>query len=277
MFLFMNGLRGVGRGIRSSLRMQSDRQWVDNQSLESWQIQGMGEASPHDPNGPHRDLSIARGTTGLGNLGSYLLGKGTGQQGTETGFGFASLAFRNQGLGQATALGAAGNGAPGLWASPTMGMGMSGFGLAPLATGNQGFGQTTALDATASGGPGQWTNPSTGTGISGFGLAQPAMGNQGFGQATTSGATAIGGPGQGVSPTTGTGINVVGVQGSVSNPCLPPPIGLPPVGVQPIAPSTGLATASGAYVPAGMPPALAGTGGIPGTGFPQAGTGTGRT
>ena len=70
---------------------------------------------------------------------------------------------------------------------------------------------------------------------------------------------------------------MVGVQGSVSNPCLPPPIGLPPVGVQPIAPSTGLATASGAYVPAGMPPALAGTGGIPGTGFPQAGTGTGGT
>ena len=92
--------------------------------------------------------------------------------------------FQNQGLGQATALGAAETGAPGIWASLTTGTGRSGFGLAPLATGNQGFGPTSALGGTASGGPGQWANPTTGTEISGFGLAQPATGNQGYGQAT---------------------------------------------------------------------------------------------
>ena len=70
---------------------------------------------------------------------------------------------------------------------------------------------------------------------------------------------------------------MAGVQGSVDNPRLPPSTGLPLVGVQPIAPGTGLVTAPGAYVPAGMPPALAGTGVIPGTGFRKAETGTGRT
>ena len=50
----------------------------------------------------------------------------------------------------------------------------------------------------------------------------------------------------------GTGINVAGVQGSVGDPRSPPPIELPPVGVQPIAPGTGLVTTPGAYVPAGM-------------------------
>ena len=74
------------------------------------QIQGMGETSACGPNRPH--------TTGLGDPGSYLFGKGAGQQGTEMGFGFAPPAFGNQGLGQATASGAA-TGAPGLWASPT--------------------------------------------------------------------------------------------------------------------------------------------------------------
>ena len=69
------------------------------------------------------------------------------------------------------------------------------------------------------------------------------MGNQGFGQATALGATETGGPGQWASPTTGAGTNVVGVQGMMGNPRLAPPTGLPPVGVQPIAPGTGLVTA----------------------------------
>ena len=142
-----------------------------------------------------KDLSIARGTTGLGGPGCYSFGKGTGQQGTETqgmemGFGFAPPVFQNLGLVQATGSGAEETGAQGLWASLTAGTGMSSFGLAPLATGNQVLGTTSALGATASRGPGQWANPTTRTGISGFGLAQPATGNQGFGQATALGATA---------------------------------------------------------------------------------------
>ena len=84
---------------------------------------------------------------------------------------------------------------------------------------------------------------------------------------------ATGGPGQGASPTTCTEINVAGVQGSVGDPHLPLPIGLPPVGVQSIAPGTGLVTAPGAYNPAGMPPALAGTGVIPGARIPTGGNG----
>ena len=60
------------------------------------------------------DLSIAKGTTGMGNLGSYLFGKGMGQQGRATGFGFAPLAFGNQGLGQVTASDAVETIAPGL-------------------------------------------------------------------------------------------------------------------------------------------------------------------
>ena len=100
--------------------------------------------------------------------------------------------FQNKGLGQATALGAAEIGAPGIWASLTTGTGMSSFGLAPLATCNQGFGPTSPLGGTASGGLGQWANPTTGTEISGSSLAQPAMGNQGYGQATALGATATG-------------------------------------------------------------------------------------
>ena len=116
----------------------------------------------------------------------------TGQQGAETGFGFAPPVVQNQDLGQATALGAVETGAPGLWASPTTGTGMSGFGLAPLATDNQGFGPTSPSGATASKGLGQWANPTTGMGISAYGLAQPATGNQGFSQATASGAMATG-------------------------------------------------------------------------------------
>ena len=128
-------------------------------------------------------------------MASALLNRqhGTGPQGTKTGFGFAPPVLQNQGLGQATALGAAKTGALGKWASPTTGTGISGFSLAPLATGNQGFGPiSSALGGTASGGPGQWANPTTGTGISGFGLAPLAMGNQGYGQATALGAIATG-------------------------------------------------------------------------------------
>ena len=142
---------------------------------------------------------------------------------------------------------------------------------------NQGLSQANVSGATETGATGQWASPTTGTGIISFGLAPPAIGNQGFGQATALGATETGGPGQWASPTTVTGINVAGVQGSLGDPRLPPPTGMPPVGVQPIAPAMGLITAPGAYVPAGMPPALAGIGAIPGTGFPPAGAGTGWT
>ena len=125
-------------------------------------------------------------------LASLNRQQGLGQQGTEMGFGFAPPVVQNQRISLATALGTAETEAPGLWASPTMGKGVSDLGLAPLATGNQGFGPTSTLSATAAGGPGQWANPTTGTGISGFGLAQPATGNQGFGQANASGAMATG-------------------------------------------------------------------------------------
>ena len=168
MFSFMNRLWSVGRGTRSRSETQGNGQRTDNQSLESWQVQGMGKTP--------RDLNVARGTMGMGDPGSYLFGKGTGQQGTETGFGFAPPVFQNQGLGQATESGAAKTGAPGLWASPTMGTGMSGFDLFPLATGNQGFGPTNASGTTASESPDQWANLTTGTEISGFGLAQLASG-----------------------------------------------------------------------------------------------------
>ena len=210
MFSFTNRLRGVGRGTRSRSGTQGNGQWADNQSLESWQIQGMGEAP--------WDLSVARCTTWLGNTGRYSFGEDAGQQGTEPGFGFALPEFGNQGLNQATASGTAEMGSPDLWASSTTGTGMSGFGIAPLATGNQGVGPTSASGAKASGGPGQWANLTTGTGISNFGFAQLAMGNQCFGQATALGATATGGPVQGASPTTGMGINVAEVQGSVGDP-----------------------------------------------------------
>ena len=134
-----------------------------------------------------KDLSIARGTTGLGGPGCYSFGKGTGQQGTETqgmemGFGFAPPVFQNLGLVQATGSGAEETGAQGLWASLTIGTGMSSFGLAPLATNNQGFGPTSVPGAMASGGPGQWADPTTGTEMSGFSLAQPATGQGTTGQ-----------------------------------------------------------------------------------------------
>ena len=99
MFSFTNGLRGVGSGTRSRSGTQGDGQQADDQSLESWKIQGMGEAP--------WDLSVARGTTGPGDLGCYSFGEGARQQGTEPGFCFAPLEFGNQGLNQATALGAA--------------------------------------------------------------------------------------------------------------------------------------------------------------------------
>jgi hypothetical protein len=196
----------------------------------------MGEASPRGPTRPPRDLSAARGTTGLGDPGSYLFVESMGQQGLEPCFGFTPPVMGNQGLSQANGMGTKETGALGQWASPTMGTGIIGFGLVPPAMGNQGFGQATALGAMETGGPGSW--------------ASPAM---------------------------GTGVNFAGVQGILGDPCLPPPTGLPPAGVQPIAPGTGLVTAPGAYVPAGMPLASAGIGVITGMGFPPVGTGTGGT
>ncbi len=151
------GNQGFGPTSASGTTASGGRgQWAN--PTTSTEISGFGLAQP----------ATWRGTTGHGD----------GLRLRPTGI------FQNQGLGQATALGAAKTGAPGIWASLTTGTGMSGFGLAPLATGNQGFGPTSALGGTASGGLGQWANPTTGMGISGFGLAQPATGNQGYGQAT---------------------------------------------------------------------------------------------
>ena len=120
---------------------------------------------------------------------------------------------------------------------------MSGYGLAPTVTCTQGFGKASASSTTAPGGPGQWANLTTGTGSSGFAL------NQGFSKATTSGASAAGDLGQLASLTRGAGINEVGGQVGVGSPPLPPPTGLPLVGVQPLAPDTGSVTAPGANVP----------------------------
>ena len=89
MFSFTNGLQGVGRGTRSRSGTQGNGQRTDNQSLESWQVQGMGEAP--------WDLSVARGTTGVGDPRSYSFRKGVGQQGTEMGFGFAPPVFSKSG------------------------------------------------------------------------------------------------------------------------------------------------------------------------------------
>jgi hypothetical protein len=89
MFSFMNGLRGVerGRGTRSISGTQGEGQRGDNQSLESWQIQGMGEAP--------RDLRAFRGTTGLGDPGRYLFCEDMGQQGMGPGLGFALPEYGN--------------------------------------------------------------------------------------------------------------------------------------------------------------------------------------
>ena len=164
MFSFTNGLRGVGRGTRSRLGTQGEGRRADNQSLESWQIQGMGEAP--------WDLIVSRGTTGLGDPDRYyLFGKDTGQQGTGPSLGFTLPEYGNQGFNQAATLGTAETGFPNLWASPAMGTGMTGLGLTQLATGNLGVGPPSASGATAFGGPGQRARPTTGTGISGIGFA----------------------------------------------------------------------------------------------------------
>ena len=236
MFSFTNGLRGVGRGTGSRSGTQGEGQGGDNQSLKFWQIQGMGEAP--------RDLSVSRGTTGLGDPGRYSFGKDAGQQGTGLGLGFALPEYGNQGFTQAAASGTTAEmGFPNLWASQAMGTGMTSLGLTQLATGNLGVGPPSAWGAMSSAGPGQWARPTTGMGISGVSFAQPGMGNQGGGQtitsgatttgglvqgaspenqgggqATASGATATGGPVQGASPATGTGTNVAGLQDPGANP-----------------------------------------------------------
>ena len=169
MFSFGNGLRGVGRGTRSRSETQSKGQRGDNQSLESWQIQGMGEAP--------WDLSGSRGTTGLGDPGRYLFGEDAGQQGTGPGSGFALSEYGNQGFTQAAVLGTGETGFPNLWVSPATGTGMTGLGLTQLATSNLGIGPPSASGATIFGGPGQWARPTTGTGISSISFAQPGMGN----------------------------------------------------------------------------------------------------
>ena len=179
MFSFTNGLQGVGRGTGSRLGTQGEGQRGDNQSLESWQIQGMGEAP--------WDLSNSRGTTRLGDPGRYSFGEDAGQQGTGPGVGFALPECGNHGLSQAAASGTAETGFPNLWASQATGTGMASLGLTQLETGNLGIGPPSTPGAMASGGPGQWTRPATGTGISGISLAQPGMVNQGGGQATASG------------------------------------------------------------------------------------------
>ena len=237
MFSFTNGLRGVGRGTGSRLGTQGEGQRGDNQSLESWQIQGMGEAP--------WDLSNSRGTTRLGDPGRYSFGEDAGQQGTGQGLGFTLPEYGNHGLTQAAASCTAEMGFPNLWASQATGTGMASLGLTQLATGNLGVGPPSASGAMASGGPGQWARPATGMGISGISLAQPGTVNQGGGQATASGTTATGGPMQGASPTTGTGTNVTGVQGP------------------------------GANAPSGMPPGSVGTGVMPGMAIPPAGMGPG--
>ena len=159
MFSFTNGLRGVGRGTGSRSGTQDKGQRGDNQSLESWQIQGMGEAP--------RDLSVSRGTTGLGDPGRYSFGEYTGQQGTGSGLGFALPEYGNQGFTQAAASGTTAEmGFPNLWASQAMGTGMTSLGLTQLATGNLGVGPPSAWGAMSSAGPGQWARPTTGTGIS---------------------------------------------------------------------------------------------------------------
>jgi hypothetical protein len=168
MFSFTNRLRGVGRGTRSRSETQREGQQGDNQSLKSWQIQGMEEAP--------WDLSISRDTTGLRDPDRYLLGKDVGQQGTGPGLGFALPEYGNQGFNQSAVLGTVEMGFLNLWASPATGTGMSGLGLSQLATGNLGFSPPSASGATASGGPGQWANPTTSTEISSFGLAQLATG-----------------------------------------------------------------------------------------------------
>jgi hypothetical protein len=182
MFSFTNRLRGVGRGTRSRSGTQGKGQRGDNQSLESWQIQGMGDAP--------RDLSGSRGTTGLGDLGHYSFGEDAGQQGTGPGLGFALPEYgSNLDAGPPSASGAMASGGPGQWARPTMGTGISEISFAqPLSTSG----------AMASSGPGQWASPTTGTGISGISFAQPL---------NASGALGFGGLGQWASPTTGTGIS----------------------------------------------------------------------
>jgi hypothetical protein len=233
MFSFTNGLWGVGRGTGSRSGTQGEGQGGDNQSLKFWQIQGMGEAP--------RDLSVSRGTTGLGDPGRYSFGKDAGQQGTGLGLGFALPEYGNQGFTQAAASGTTAEmGFPNLWASQAMGTGMTSLGLTQLATGNLGVGPPSAWGAMSSAGPGQWARPTTGTGISGVSFAQPGTRNQGGrpsgatttgglvqgaspenqggGQATASGATATGGPVQGASPATGTGTNVAGLQDPGANP-----------------------------------------------------------
>ena len=263
MFSFTNGLREVGRGTGSRSGTQGEGQRGDNQSLESWQIQGMGEAP--------WELSISRGTMGLGDPGRYLFGEDTGQQGTGSGLGFALPEYGNQGVTQAVVSGTTAEmGFPNLWASQATGTGMTGLDLTQLATGTLGVGPPSAWGAIASAGPGQWARPTTGTGISGVSFAQPGTGNQGSeqtialgatttgglvqgaspgnkggGQATASGATATGGPVQGASPTTGTGTNVAGLQGPRAN------------------------------APPGMPPGSVGTGVMPGMAIPPAGMGPG--
>jgi hypothetical protein len=159
MFSFTNGLWGVGRGTGSRSGTQVEGQRGDNQSLKFWQIQGMGEAP--------RDLSVSRGTTGLGDSGRYSFGKDAGQQGTGSGLGFALPEYGNQGFTQAAASGTTAEmGFPNLWASQATGTGMTGLGLTQLATGNLGAGPPSAWGAMESAGPGQWARPTTGTGIS---------------------------------------------------------------------------------------------------------------
>ena len=261
MFSFMNGLRGVGHGTRSRSETQGEGQRGDNQSLESWQIQGMGDAP--------RDLSGSRGTTGLGDPGRYSFGKDTGQQGTGPGLGFALPEYgSNLDAGPPSASGAMASGGPGQWARPATGTGISSISFAqPLSASGAmtscGLGQwarpatgtgisgisfaqpLSALGAMASGGPGQWASPTTGMRISSISFAQPGTGIQGGGQTTASGTTSTGGPVQGASPTTGTGNNVPGVQGP------------------------------GANAPYGMPPGSVGTGVMPGMAIPPAGMGPG--
>jgi hypothetical protein len=175
MFSFTNGLRGVGRGTRSRSETHGEGQRGDSQSLESWQIHGMGDA-PRDPSG-------SRGTTGLGDPGRYLFGEDVGQQGTGPGLGSALPDYGSTvDAGHPSASVAMASGGPGQWAHSTTGTGISGISFAQ---------PPSASGAMASGGPVQWASPTTGTGISGSSFA----------------------PRQGASPTTGTGHNVTGVQG----------------------------------------------------------------
>ena len=179
MFSFTNGLRGVGRGTRSRLETQGEGQRGDSQSIESWQIQGMGDAP--------RDLSGSRGTTGLGDPGRYSFGEDAGQQGTGPDLGFALPEYGSKlDAGHPSASGEMASGGPGQWARPTTGTGISGISFAQ---------PHSESGEMASGGPGQRVSPTTGTGISGSSFA----------------------PVQGASPTTGPGNNVTGVQGPGAN------------------------------------------------------------